>query len=139
MLRFETVIKSLCDFIHIKRRSYPARYIHHGDGFFLLHADCYLIKPLNKRIACLIYLKAMIPAGQRFARFTANPVPNLTANRLICVNNEMFSNRLRNFMVDFQACGPVGNLRTENATNPRFCAIAFKTKVVSPDGISNRA
>ena len=49
----------------------------------------------------------MVAAGNRFARVSADPLPDLLPESLIRINDEMLADGLSDFVIDFEACWTV--------------------------------
>lgn len=55
------------------------------------------------------YVKAMVSAGDRFARISSNPLPYLLTSGFVGVDDKVLSGTLSDLMIDPQPCGPVWN------------------------------
>ncbi len=105
----ETFVEFLGDFIDVEGRFGFARHVEQRELIFLLHPDGDLFEPLDERIARLRAIEAMVAAGERFARFAADPLPNLLARWPIGIDHEMLTGTFGDLLVDFQANRALGN------------------------------
>src|SRR5437870_243524 len=76
----------------------------------------------------------MIAAGDRFAWFAADPLPDLLAGGLVGVDNKMLASGFGDLVVDLEAHGPVRNRRADVGDEAALLGHCRKVDGIAVDG-----